>query len=142
MRDNFRAIRVRLARINAYVAENITGMSIIQLFNREQRNYKQFDVLNRDYLQQTIRSLFYFILFSAVTSFFSSLAVALVIWYGGGRILAGVLTVPTLAVIWRLSNDRATVPTPNTRWENFCLGAATVISTTATGTYLWHLLHR
>jgi Mn2+/Fe2+ NRAMP family transporter len=57
-------------------------------------------------------------------------------------ILAGVLTVPTLAVIWRLSNDRATVPTPNTRWENFCLGAATVISTTATGTYLWHLLHR
>ncbi len=96
MRDNFRAIRVRLARINAYVAENITGMSIVQLFNREQRNFEQFDVLNRDYLQQTIRSLFYFILFSAITSFFSSLAVALIIWYGGGRILAGVLTLGAL----------------------------------------------
>src|SRR2546421_2446383 len=96
MRDNFRAIRVRLARINAYVAENIAGMSIIQLFNREQRNYEQFDVLNRDYLQQTIRSLLYFILFSSITNFFSALAVALIIWYGGGRILVGALTLGAL----------------------------------------------
>src|SRR5256886_5293695 len=69
MRDNFRAIRVRLARINAYIAENITGMNIVQLFNREQRNYEQFDLLNRDYLQQTIRSMRYFILFSSITNF-------------------------------------------------------------------------
>ena len=96
MRDNFRAIRVRLARINAYVAENIAGMSIIQLFNREQRNYEQFDVLNRDYLQQTIRSLLYFILFSSITNFFSALAVALIIWYGGGRFLVGALTLGAL----------------------------------------------
>ena len=96
MRDNFRAIRVRLARINAYIAENIAGMSIIQLFNREQRNYEQFDVLNRDYLQQTIRSLLYFILFSSITNFFSALAVALIIWYGGGRILVGALTLGAL----------------------------------------------
>lgn len=96
MRDNFRAIRVRLARINAYVAENIAGMSIIQLFNREQRNYEQFDVLNRDYLQQAIRSLLYFILFSSITNFFSALAVALIIWYGGGRILVGALTLGAL----------------------------------------------
>ena len=96
MRDNFRAIRVRLARINAYVAENIAGMSIIQLFNCEQRNYEQFDVLNRDYLQQTIRSLLYFILFSSITNFFSALAVALIIWYGGGRFLVGALTLGAL----------------------------------------------
>src|SRR5947209_6663947 len=96
MRDNFRAIRVRLARINAYIAENIAGMSIIQLFNREQRNYEQFDVLNRDYLQQTIRSLMYFILFSSITNFFSALAVALIIWFGGGRFLVGALTLGAL----------------------------------------------
>ncbi|TMC21397.1 MAG: ABC transporter ATP-binding protein [Chloroflexi bacterium] len=96
MRDNFRAIRVRLARINAYVAENIAGMSIIQLFNREQRNYEQFDVLNCDYLQQSIRSLLYFILFSSITNFFSALAVALIIWYGGGRFLVGALTLGAL----------------------------------------------
>src|SRR5436189_1546280 len=92
MRDNFRAIRVRVARINAYIAENITGMNIVQLFNREQRNYEQFDLLNRDYLQQTIRSMRYFILFSSITNFFSALAIALIIWYGGGRIMVSAVT--------------------------------------------------
>src|SRR5258708_1010428 len=96
MRDNFRAIRVRLARINAYVAENIAGMSIVQLFNREQRNYERFDTLNRDYRQQTIRSILYFILFGAITNLFSAVAVALIIWYGGGRVLVGALTIGAL----------------------------------------------
>ncbi|MDQ6661547.1 MAG: ABC transporter ATP-binding protein/permease, partial [Chloroflexota bacterium] len=96
MRDNFRAIRVRLARINAYVAENIAGMAVVQLFNREQRNYEQFDVLNQDYFEQTKRSIFYFISFSAVTNFFSALAIALIIWYGGGRILVGALSLGAL----------------------------------------------
>lgn len=96
MRDNFRAIRVRLARINAYVAENIAGMSIVQLFNREQRNYERFDELNQDYLKQTIRSILYFVLFGSITNFFSALAVALIIWYGGGRVLLGALTLGSL----------------------------------------------
>src|SRR2546425_1654331 len=74
MRDNFRAIRVHLARINAYVAENIAGMSIVQLFNREQRNYERFDELNRDYLKQTIRSILYFVLFGSIINFFIALA--------------------------------------------------------------------
>src|SRR5260370_31590396 len=89
MRDNFRAIRVRLARINAYIAENISGMSIVQLFNRERRNYERFDELNRDYLKETIRSILYFILFGSITSFFSALAVALIIWYRRLRGLLG-----------------------------------------------------
>ena len=92
MRDNFRAIRVRLARINAYAAENIGGMSIVQLFNREQRNFERFDQLNIDYLDQNVRSLLYFFLFSSVTTFLSAVAIGLIIWYGGGRILVGVLT--------------------------------------------------
>jgi ATP-binding cassette subfamily B multidrug efflux pump len=96
MRDNFRAIRVRLARINAYLAENVAGMSVVQLFNREQRNFEQFDVLNRDYLQQSIRSLRYFIMFSSITNFLSAVAIALIIWYGGGRVLIGALTIGAL----------------------------------------------
>ena len=96
MRDNFRAIRVRLARINAYIAENIGGMYIVQLFNREQRNFEKFDELNRDYLQQTIRSLLYFISFSSITNFLSAVAIALIIWYGGGRVLVGALTIGAL----------------------------------------------
>src|SRR5438067_3319083 len=107
--DHFRAIRVRLARINAYIAENITGMNIVQLFNREQRNYEQFDLLNRDYLQQTIRSMRYFILFSSITNFFSALAIALIIWYGGGRILLGALTLGAL-VVYLQYGDRLLLP--------------------------------
>ncbi|HEU5373885.1 MAG TPA: ABC transporter ATP-binding protein [Ktedonobacteraceae bacterium] len=93
MRDNFRALRVRLARINAFVAENITGMYVIQLFNREKRNFINFDELNKDYYKQTILSLTYFISFGNITRFFSSIAVALIIWFGGGRILLGALTI-------------------------------------------------
>jgi ATP-binding cassette, subfamily B, multidrug efflux pump len=96
MRDNFRAIRVRLARINAYIAENIGGMYIVQLFNREQRNFERFDDLNRDYLHQTVRSLLYFISFSSITNFLSAVAVALIIWYGGGRVLVSALTLGAL----------------------------------------------
>src|SRR5215471_9251383 len=96
MRENFRAIRVRLARINAYIAENISGMYIVQLFNREQRNYDRFDELNHDYLHQSIRSLLYFISFSSITNFLSAVAVALIIWYGGGRVLIGALTIGAL----------------------------------------------
>ena len=96
MRDNFRAIRVRLARINAYIAENIGGMYIVQLFNREQRNFERFDDLNRDYLHQTVRSILYFISFSSITNFLSAVAVALIIWYGGGRVLMSALTIGAL----------------------------------------------
>jgi ATP-binding cassette subfamily B multidrug efflux pump len=56
MRDNFRAIRVRLARINANIAENISGTQIVQLFNRERRNYQYFDTLNLDYRRASLRS--------------------------------------------------------------------------------------
>ncbi|HET9110172.1 MAG TPA: ABC transporter ATP-binding protein, partial [Ktedonobacterales bacterium] len=60
MRDTFRQIRVRLARINANVAENIAGTQVVQLFNRENRNFEYFDQLNLDYFNSSLRSLFYF----------------------------------------------------------------------------------
>jgi len=87
MRDTFRAVRSRLSRMNAYIAENISGTLIVQLFTRERRNYDRFAALNRDYYQANMRSMFYFILFSPAVSLISSLAVAAIVWYGGGRIL-------------------------------------------------------
>jgi ATP-binding cassette subfamily B protein len=96
MRDNFRAIRVRLARINANIAENISGTQIVQLFNREQRNYQYFDTLNLDYRRATLRSLFYFAIFFPVVGLFASVATALIIRVGGGQVLAGALTLGAL----------------------------------------------
>ncbi|HEU5438748.1 MAG TPA: ABC transporter ATP-binding protein [Ktedonobacterales bacterium] len=88
MRDNFRAIRVRLARINANIAENISGTQVVQLFNRERRNFAHFDGLNRDYRTQSLRSLFYFALFSPVVNLFAAVATALIVRVGGGAVLS------------------------------------------------------
>jgi len=96
MRDNFRAIRVRLARINANIAENISGTQIVQLFNREKRNFQYFDTLNLDYRRASLRSLFYFSLFFPVVGLFASVATALIVRVGGGQVLAGALSLGAL----------------------------------------------
>ncbi|WIG61311.1 MAG: Heterodimeric efflux ABC transporter, permease/ATP-binding subunit 2 [Ktedonobacterales bacterium] len=96
MRDNFRAIRVRLARINANIAENIAGTQVVQLFNRERRNFGYFDTLNRDYRSATLRSLFYFALFFPVVNLFAATATALIIRVGGGQVLTSALTIGAL----------------------------------------------
>lgn len=95
-RDSYRAIRIRIARINAYLNENIMGMSIIQLFNRERRNFDRFDELNRDHLashKQAIRS---FALFFPSVGFISAVATALLIWYGGGQVIQNAVTLGVL----------------------------------------------
>ncbi|HEV7128147.1 MAG TPA: ABC transporter ATP-binding protein, partial [Ktedonobacterales bacterium] len=92
MRDNFRAIRVRLARINASIAENIAGTQVVQLFNRERRNFQVFDDLNVDYRGATLRSLFYFALFFPIVGLFAAVATALIVWAGGFQVLVGTLT--------------------------------------------------
>ncbi len=92
MRDAFREVRTRLARINAYISENVSGMQVVQLFNREDRNFRDFDELNRDYRDVTMRSVLYFSMFYPVVELIGAFAIALILWYGGGRVAAGALT--------------------------------------------------
>ncbi len=68
MRQAYRDIRLRLAIINGYLNENITGMQVVQLFNRERRNFERFDQLNRDHLNANMRSIFYYALFYSSSS--------------------------------------------------------------------------
>ncbi|HWP28039.1 MAG TPA: ABC transporter ATP-binding protein, partial [Chloroflexota bacterium] len=76
LRDSYRAIRARLARLNAYVQEALSGMVVIQLFNRQRRALEQFDALNADYLQASLRSVFYFSLLYPSVAVVGSLATA------------------------------------------------------------------
>ena len=102
MRESFRSIRIRLARINAYLNENISGMSVVQLFTREPRAYKQFDQLNTDLLeanQGAIKAMSLF--FPAVTFTRAGAATALFI-AGGYWALGGHLTIGTLLAFWQL----------------------------------------
>jgi ATP-binding cassette subfamily B multidrug efflux pump len=96
MREAFRAIRVRLARINANIAENIAGTQIVQLFNREQRNFGYFDGLNRDYRSASLRSLFLFSVFGPIVNVVAAVATALIVRVGGGQVIAQALTLGAL----------------------------------------------
>jgi ATP-binding cassette, subfamily B, multidrug efflux pump len=97
IREAYRDIRVRLARLNAFIHERITGMSIVQLFNREDPDAARHAELNESHLQAHLRSITYYALFFPVIEFFTALALALIIWYGGFRILDGVVTVGVVA---------------------------------------------
>jgi len=97
IREAYRDIRVRLARINAFLHERITGMKVVQLFNRERADEGELDHLNRDYLSAHLRSITYYALFFPVIELFTAVALALIIWYGGLSILAGTTSVGVVA---------------------------------------------
>ncbi len=96
MKHSFREIRRKLARINAYLNENITGMKVVQLFNREKKNYAKFDEINDDYLKEQVKYIRYFAVFQPAINMVSALAVGLVLWYGAARYMHGVLTLGIL----------------------------------------------
>ncbi|MEE2897933.1 MAG: ABC transporter ATP-binding protein, partial [Gemmatimonadota bacterium] len=93
VRKAYRDIRVRIARMNAFLHERFTGVKVVQLFNREEADAAKHADLNRDYLEAHLRSITYYALFFPVIQFFTALALALILWYGGLRTLEGALTV-------------------------------------------------
>jgi ATP-binding cassette subfamily B protein len=95
-RRAFRDQRKYLAQINAFMNENIVGMTTMQLFAREPRSWLQFDERNKQYLGANLRSIFYFSLFSPMIEVSGSLALAVIIWYGGGQILQDAMTIGVL----------------------------------------------
>ena len=98
MKNSFREIRRKLARINAYLNENITGMKVVQLFNREKKNYAKFDEINDDYLKEQVGYIRYFAVFQPAVNMVSALAVGLVLWYGAVKYMHGFLTLGVLVV--------------------------------------------
>lgn len=96
VRESFRQIRIRMAKINAFLQENISGMSIVQAFCRERRNLEQFKTINGDYLESYLKTVFYYALFFPAIEIITALALGLIIWYGGGQVLEGTLTLGVL----------------------------------------------
>jgi ATP-binding cassette, subfamily B, multidrug efflux pump len=92
----YREIRRKLARINSYLNENITGMKIIQLFNREKKNYEKFDSVNKDFLNEQVKYIRYYALFQPALNIINALSVALILWYGALRYISQDLTLGIL----------------------------------------------
>ncbi|MCF6157018.1 MAG: ABC transporter ATP-binding protein [wastewater metagenome] len=96
MKKSFREIRRKLARINAYLNENITGMKVIQLFNREKKNYDKFDEINDYYLKEQVKYICYFAVFQPAITIVNAFTVGLILWYGALRYMQGFLTLGIL----------------------------------------------
>ncbi|MGW8161240.1 MAG: ABC transporter ATP-binding protein, partial [Desulfobulbales bacterium] len=92
----FREIRTNLARINAYLQEAVSGISLIQLFQRERDAENRFVGLNRDYFRSAIHQIKIFGIFMPLLDILATTATAIIIWYGGVLILKGKMTIGIL----------------------------------------------
>ena len=96
VRELYRVVRVRVARINAFLQEHITGMSTVQLFRREPRSLARFDEINRAHRDANVESIFYYAVFYPAIEIIGALASALIIWFGGLWTMQNTLTVGSL----------------------------------------------
>jgi len=95
VRESYRRIRVAIARINAYLQEHITGMTVLQLFNRERRSFQEFEKINRAHMEAYKDSILAYGLFYPAVELLGMIAVAIILYLGGGMALRGLVTVGT-----------------------------------------------
>ena len=102
VRDTYRDIRTRIARINAFLQERITGMRVVQLFGREADEAKRFDRLNRDHLDANLKSITVYALYFPAIELLTTVALAILVVAGAHRVGVGALTVGTVAAFLQL----------------------------------------
>jgi ATP-binding cassette subfamily B multidrug efflux pump len=100
-RRTYRQVRVRIAAINAFLQEHISGMSVVQLFNRQEEESKKFEGLNARHRDANIDSIFYYSVFYPVIELIQSAGIALIIWYGGGQVVQGTLSLGLLIAFFQ-----------------------------------------
>jgi ATP-binding cassette subfamily B protein len=99
VRESYRRVRIAIARINSFTQEHISGMSVVQLFNREQRAFDDFEVVNRQHMVAFKDTIFAYALYYPAVDLLSVIAVALVIWWGGWSVIGhGAVTLGVLAM--------------------------------------------
>ena len=87
VRDSYRRIRVAIARINSYLQEHVSGMMVLQLFNREEKAYKRFSEINRSHMDAFKDAILAYAVYYPIVDFFSAIAIACVIWWGGQDVI-------------------------------------------------------
>ena len=96
VRRTFRDVRTRLARMNAFLNENLTGMGTVQLLNREARNHEEFRTINAAHRDANLQANFYHAIFFPALELVSALALSLIVWYGGRQVMWTGITLGTL----------------------------------------------
>jgi ATP-binding cassette subfamily B protein len=87
VRESYRDVRFHLARLNSYMQEHVTGISVVQIFHKQKDEMKNFSSINQDHTTANINSIFYYAIFYPAVELISSAAISLIIWYGGGEII-------------------------------------------------------
>jgi len=105
VRDSYRRIRVAIARINSYLQEAISGMLVLQLFNREKRAFRQFSAINASHMEAFKDAIMAYAVYYPVVEILSAVAVAGIIWIGGGQVIRN-LTTPGVLVAFMLYAQR------------------------------------
>lgn len=100
-RRTYRMVRSRIAAINAFLQEHLGGMSVVQLFTREEEEAKRFAALNARHRDANIESIFYYAIFYPTIDLVQSIGIALIVWYGGGEVLRGTLSLGALVVFFQ-----------------------------------------
>jgi ATP-binding cassette, subfamily B, multidrug efflux pump len=95
-REAYREVRTQIARINSFMQEHITGMVVDQIFNREKKSFEKFSMINAAHRDANIKSIFYYAVFYPAVDLIGALSIGLIIWYAGGNILGGAVTLGTI----------------------------------------------
>ena len=98
VRDSYRRIRVAIARINAFLQEHVSGMVVLQLFNREKRAFKQFSDVNATHMEAFKDAIMAYAIYYPVVEVLSSIAIASIIWFGGRDVIRGTATFGVLVM--------------------------------------------
>ena len=96
VRDSYRRIRTAIARINAYLQEHVSGMVVLQLFNREQKAFERFSRINASHMEAYKDAIIAYAIYYPVVEILSSAAIACVIWFGGSAVLRASVTLGVL----------------------------------------------
>ncbi|HVF50706.1 MAG TPA: ABC transporter ATP-binding protein [Pyrinomonadaceae bacterium] len=97
-RRGYDLVRTKLARINAFLQEHLSGAQTVQIFNREAKSLRQFHDINDDHRQAHIQTIFYYSVFFPLVDFIGAIGVALIIWWGGGLVLENTTTREVLSI--------------------------------------------
>ncbi|MDT7832268.1 ABC transporter ATP-binding protein [Flavobacteriaceae bacterium S356] len=94
IKATFQEVRNQVANLNGFVQERVTGMKIVQLFNREKIEYRNFKEINNKHKKAYIKTIWYYSIFFPIAEVLSSIGIGLIVWFGGGQVLEGVVSGP------------------------------------------------
>ena len=96
VRESYRRIRIAIAKINAYVQEHVTGIVVLQLFNREQKSYERFEKINRTHMDAYKDAILAHAIYYPVVEVLSAIAIACVVWFGGNQVIRNAVSLGVL----------------------------------------------